>query len=125
MLERRAGRRQDLDQMRFAFDPGIRNRQGGASKMFQHRPIRRGECPVGVVNDHLRDRDRVGAVVEHGKHDAVRAELRPIDREPLNRRDGASAKAVAGIGLDDDGNEHGKERERRESREPQTEEPTH
>ena len=52
------------------------------------------ERPVRVVHDHLRDRDRIGAVVQHRQADAVAGERRARDRQALDRRHARRAAAA-------------------------------
>ena len=85
--KRYPGRREQHNGMRLPFDPGIRNRQ-----RRRFTPVQRGiavhrERPVRIVDDHLRDGDRVRPVIDHRDADLVlRREPDALHRQRLDRR---------------------------------------
>ena len=104
VLEGRPGRRHDLDEMRFADDPRVRDDESRLPEMRQHRAfirrIRR-ERPVRIVHRHLRDRDRVGPVVEDMQDDPVARQHRALDCQAFDRRRAIPTQTVGRSGPDD------------------------
>ncbi len=99
--------------MGLVLDPGVGD--GDGRRLPRLQGAARGDLvlPVGLVDQHLGDRHRVGAVVDHRQLDLPG--LRQPDPLHVQRLDrGNLALAEPGVGGDDQRQHPGQERERQE-----------
>ena len=119
VLEHRSGRRDHPDEVRFTLHPRIGDVETGAAKVAKLRAVLLGgERPVRIVHGHLRDGDRVGAVVEHREPDAVWCQHCPLDDQPLDRRGPFGLDEPERAGSHQHEQQHGEQRERDDGEHP-------
>ena len=76
----------DFHEVSLALDPGIRNPQPGSTQVPQLERSFDRELPIGIVDDDLRDGDRIGTVVHHRRENAVGVQRDTLEHEALDRR---------------------------------------
>lgn len=85
--EGESGAADQCDRVGLSFNPGIRNGDGSALQALDRAAAVQAMDPIGIINHHLRDGDRLRAAVDdlHFHHPEL-GQTDPLDRELLHRR---------------------------------------
>ena len=119
VLERGAGRRHHLDQVRFALDPRIRDVEPRPPQMPESRAVLAGrERPVRIIDRDLRDGDGIRTIVEDRQPNALRSQDGALDDEPFDRRHAFLLHDAGSAGTHQQEQQAGEQNERKDREHP-------
>ena len=111
MIEGHSGSGDETHLVHLALDPGVGNMDPRLVQVAELAGRLLLEQPIGFVDLHLSDGDRVWAVVEHGRGDSVRSQRHSLEHQSLDRRSIAPQTARR-IELDQHPDEDGQQQQR-------------
>ena len=117
MIEGDAARGDDSELVGLGRNPGVGDLETGLVEVRELAGRCLREAPVGLVNNHLRNGYRVGAVVQHRCRDAVRGELHSLEDELFHWRCVAPNR-LCRVGLHYQPEQTGQEKQRNQRHQP-------